>query len=47
MDMVTLQETRCSGIKVNNIIKNLGFFKNMIIEACGFVGGIWWMWNID
>lgn len=43
--MVALQEIICSGIKANNTIKNLGFYKNTRIEAWEFAGGIWLIWN--
>lgn len=46
MDMVGLQETGCGGIKANNTIEKLGFYKNMRIEARGFARGIWLIWNI-
>lgn len=39
MDMVTLQETRCSGIKVNNTIKNLGFLQEYDNR------GLWICWR--
>ncbi|KAF7801767.1 ribonuclease H [Senna tora] len=38
-DMVFLFETRCSGLKVANTIKNLGFTNQEICEARGYAGG--------
>jgi exonuclease III len=45
VDLVALQETRCSGIVARNTIKNLGFKYSLLAEARGFSGGIWLMWN--
>jgi exonuclease III len=46
VDMVTLQETQCSGnIAINTIKKKIGFKFYLVSEARGFSGGIWLMWN--
>ncbi|RYR72010.1 hypothetical protein Ahy_A02g006215 [Arachis hypogaea] len=39
-DLVTIQETRCRGTVAHNAIK-----KSLVIDAQGFSGGIWLMWN--
>ncbi|KAF7836148.1 ribonuclease H [Senna tora] len=44
-DMILLFETRCSGLKVKNVIKSLGYQFHEINEARGFSGGIWAAWN--
>ncbi|RYQ86149.1 hypothetical protein Ahy_B10g105828 [Arachis hypogaea] len=44
-DLVAIQETRCSGIVAQNAIKKIGFNFNLVIDAHGFSGGIWLMWN--
>lgn len=38
-------ETRVSGIRVDGIIAKLGFANSFRIEARGFSGGIWIIWN--
>jgi hypothetical protein len=45
VDLVALQETRCSGNIARNTIKKLGFKYFLLEEARGFSGGIWVMWN--
>ncbi|KAF7842178.1 ribonuclease H [Senna tora] len=45
LDFVCLFETRCSGLKAANIIKRLGFQNNEIVDAHGYAGGIWVVWN--
>jgi len=45
VDLVALQETRCSGNIARNTIKKLGFKYFLLAEARGFSGGIWLMWN--
>ncbi|KAF7815483.1 ribonuclease H [Senna tora] len=44
-DAVFLFETRCSGLKAANTIKNLAFSHNELNEARGFMGGIWALWS--
>lgn len=41
VDMVALQEPRCSGDVARKAIKNLGFKNYLVSEARGFSGGIW------
>nr|XP_025681707.1 uncharacterized protein LOC112783135 [Arachis hypogaea] len=38
-------ETRCSGTVAQNAIKKTGFNFNLVIDAQGFSGEIWLMWN--
>jgi exonuclease III len=45
VDVVALQETRCSGIVARKAIKRLGFKNHIVSEAHGFSGGIWLLWN--
>lgn len=46
-DIIALQEPRCSGDKALIVIRNLGFSHHMIVEARGYSGGIWILWNDD
>lgn len=43
--MLILVETRVGGMKVERVIKNIGFPKSHRVEACNFAGGIWIMWK--
>ncbi|KAI9082433.1 hypothetical protein K1719_035576 [Acacia pycnantha] len=45
VDMVVLLETRISGDKAKKAIRSFGFRYSEIVEALGFVRGIWLMWN--
>lgn len=45
LDIVTLQEPRISGSKGLDVIRRLGFQYHLIVEARGFSGGIWILWN--
>ncbi|KAK2356470.1 hypothetical protein QL285_093800 [Trifolium repens] len=45
VDIVALQEPRCSGSTAKKTIKKLGFKNYVMAEARGFSGGIWLMWN--
>ncbi|CAJ2644330.1 unnamed protein product [Trifolium pratense] len=45
VDIVALQEPRCSGSTARKTIKKLGFKNYVMAEARGFSGGIWLMWN--
>ncbi|GMJ08752.1 hypothetical protein HRI_004544400 [Hibiscus trionum] len=45
--VVTLLETRISGIRDDCIISRLGFQSSFWVEAQGFSGGIWLLWNGD
>lgn len=44
-DILNLQEPRVSGIRAQNVIRNLGFNHQIIVEARGFSGGIWILWT--
>ncbi|KAI9081853.1 hypothetical protein K1719_036115 [Acacia pycnantha] len=45
VDMVVLLETRISGDKAKKANRSFGFRYSEIVEALGFVGGIWLIWN--
>jgi len=45
VDIVALQEPRCSGSNAIKTIKKLGFKNYVMSEARGFSGGIWLLWN--
>lgn len=47
IDVLIICETRVSGSKADTIIRKLGFSNWMRIEATGFAGGIWLLWNDD
>lgn len=44
-DIVILTKTRVSGDRANSIIKNLVFDRFIKVDAMGFSGGIWVLWN--
>lgn len=44
-DVVILLETRTSGNRASSIIYTLGFDSYIKIDAMGFSGGIWLLWN--
>ncbi|XP_038991400.1 uncharacterized protein LOC120114621 [Hibiscus syriacus] len=44
-NMVALFETRTSGTKADRIINKLGFTQSLRVEAHGFGGGIWLLWE--
>lgn len=46
-DIVILTETRVSGERAENIIARLGFERYTKVDAMGFVGGIWILWNLN
>ncbi|WCJ37367.1 DNAse I-like superfamily protein [Euphorbia peplus] len=43
--ILVLVETKCSGILADNVIKKIGFDFSHRVEAIGFAGGIWVLWN--
>ncbi|KAH9697020.1 reverse transcriptase domain-containing protein [Citrus sinensis] len=43
--MVVLMEPRISGVKADEFIKNSGFDHSHRVEAVGFSGGIWILWQ--
>lgn len=47
IDVLILCETRVSGTRADTICRKLGFSNWMRIEATGFAGGIWLLWNND
>ena len=47
VDVLMLLETRISGRRADMVIRKLGFTHWIRVEACGYVGGIWLMWNED
>ena len=44
-DVLAVLEPRISGIKATRVIQRLGFSDNFVVEADGFSGGIWLLWN--
>lgn len=45
LDFLALYETRISGEKADVVIGKLGFDHSFWVEAKGFSGGIWVLWN--
>ncbi|GMI67469.1 hypothetical protein HRI_000416200 [Hibiscus trionum] len=45
--IVALLETRISGQRADSIVSRLGFQFSFRVEAQGFSGGIWLLWNSD
>lgn len=45
LDLIILTETRLSGGQETAIISTLGFERYIKVEAMGFSGGIWVLWN--
>ncbi|XP_028785413.1 uncharacterized protein LOC114741329 [Neltuma alba] len=46
-NLVILVETRVNGVKADRIMKKLGFNNWIRVEATGYAGGIWLLWNDD
>ncbi|KAL8141078.1 hypothetical protein V2J09_007099 [Rumex salicifolius] len=44
-DVLVLMETRVSGAQAQDVCTSLGFSDNFRVEAVGFSGGIWILWN--
>ncbi|XP_028754199.1 uncharacterized protein LOC114713696 [Neltuma alba] len=44
-DIVVLVEPRISGVKADRVIKKIGYPYSHHVEADGYSGGIWLMWN--
>lgn len=44
-EVLCIVEPRISGKRAQNIIKSLNFEKSYIVEAQGFSGGMWLLWN--
>ncbi|KAI9094279.1 hypothetical protein K1719_026861 [Acacia pycnantha] len=47
VDMVVILEPRVSGNSATKIIKSWGFKYSVRVEAVGFSGGIWMLWNFE
>ncbi|KAI9125131.1 hypothetical protein K1719_003747 [Acacia pycnantha] len=47
LDMVVILEPRISGNVATKVIKNWGFKHSVRMEAVGFSGGIWILWELD
>lgn len=45
IDVMCLIETRISGSRADQVIRKLGFSNWIRLEAAGFTGGIWVLWN--
>ncbi|KAK4259270.1 hypothetical protein QN277_005618 [Acacia crassicarpa] len=45
VDFVAFFETRCSGLKAQQIAASMGFPHFNIVDADGFKGGIWCLWS--
>lgn len=45
VSIFVLLETRVSGVKADRIIRKLGFNTWIRLEATGYAGGIWILWN--
>ncbi|XP_061354598.1 uncharacterized protein LOC133299173 [Gastrolobium bilobum] len=43
--LAAILEPRVSGIKASSIIRRLGFTNHFVVDAHGFAGGIWVVWN--
>lgn len=44
-EVLAILEPRISGARASKIVNNLGFSDNFMVEASGFSGGIWLLWN--
>lgn len=44
-DIVALLEPHVSGSSADKVCKRLGYKQNVQVEAEGFSGGIWLLWN--
>ncbi|KAI9080033.1 hypothetical protein K1719_037966 [Acacia pycnantha] len=47
LDMVVILEPRISGRNADRVIKSWGFRHSVRMEAEGFSGGIWLLWELD
>lgn len=45
IDIMCLLETRISGVKADRVSRKLGFSNWLRLEAAGFAGGIWILWD--
>ncbi|KAK0592822.1 hypothetical protein LWI29_026048 [Acer saccharum] len=46
-DVIAILEPRISGSRALKVVNNLGFSDKFLVEASGFSGGIWLLWNSD
>lgn len=44
-DLIVLTETRLSGDRAHNVVNELGYRDFYIVDAMGFAGGIWMLWD--
>ena len=44
-EVLVVLEPRISGVKACKVIDKMGFSNNFVVEASGFSGGIWLLWN--
>ncbi|CAL1361959.1 unnamed protein product [Linum trigynum] len=44
-NIVIIVEPRVSGATAQNVIKEMGYDKQLVVDALGFSGGIWLLWN--
>ncbi|KAI9085778.1 hypothetical protein K1719_032192 [Acacia pycnantha] len=47
LDLLVLLEPRVNGRQADRVIKNWGFRHSVRMEAEGFLGGIWILWELD
>ena len=47
VDILCLLEPRISGTRADKVIRKLGFSNWIRVEACGFAGGIWLLWDVS
>ena len=47
IDVLAILETRSSGDRARSIAKKLGFSEVKVVDAQGYSGGIWVLWNED
>ena len=45
MDILFIYEPRISGCKATSIAQSLGFANFEIVDATGFSGGLWLLWD--
>lgn len=45
MDILVILEPRICGAKAMQVCKQFGFSRYEIVDAMGFSGGIWVLWN--
>lgn len=46
VDVLVILEPRCSGEKAEKIVERMGFNSSWRMEAEGYSGGIWILWNL-